>query len=434
MAAPQENISATAPVDYDERLAKAEAEIEAEKNATLSELEQTYAEMTEQSDAFYEAQIGAARDYAEKQSAIQQQQTDFAIEQIEQQKEQTQKDYIKEQSGAYADWRKQSGEYGAEAEKMAASGLKDTGYSETSQVLMYNQWQKRVATAREVVNRAILNYDNQMTQARLQNNAALAEIAYNALQAELEFALAGFQHKNQLVLDEASKKLEIESYYDDRYMDVYNQILAEKEFEEGVRQFNEELALAQSKMGATSSGGVSTGGTSSGGGGTSLSIDKGDMVQPAETSADTEADTKKPTETPKKSFSPSYQVQNGLKNGQATTVSQWEATEREPEVSTEFYRGPLNKDATKYGVFENGYQPKGVGAHGELTDTGDYVRYTTQTRDGRSVTVTRRVWEAANGTQWYWDSVENKYKQITINYGGGAAGGGLGGTTAKTRE
>lgn len=226
-------------VNYDD---KRFTEVEADKKAALNEVDVTYGNMISQSDNYFQKQIDAAQDYADKQSQIQQQQTDFAIEQIEQQKEQAKQDYTKEQSGAYVDWQKQSNEYGANAEAMAAQGMTNTGYSESSQVSMYNTYQNRVATARESYNRAVLNYDNAIKEARLQNNAALAEIAYNALQTQLELSLEGFQYKNDLIIQKANKKTEVDNTYHNRYMDVLNQINTENKLAEEVRQFEAEYA------------------------------------------------------------------------------------------------------------------------------------------------------------------------------------------------
>jgi hypothetical protein len=217
-------------------------EVESDKKAALSELEQTYAGMINNSDAYYNAQINANKQWEAEQKKNQQAQTDFAIEKIEQQKAQAQKDYIKEQSGAYVDWQKQSNPYGANAEQMAAGGLQNTGYSESSQVSMYNTYQMRVVTAREAFERAKLDYDNQMNEARLKNSAILAEIAYNALQQRLELSLQGFQYKNQLILDKTSKKTELQNEYYKRYQDVLDQINKENALKEEVRQYNESLA------------------------------------------------------------------------------------------------------------------------------------------------------------------------------------------------
>ncbi len=194
--------------DYsDERFGK----VESDYNQDLTELEQTYGGMIGNTDQFYDKQIQASKDWADKQSQIQQENTDFAIEKIEQQKNQAHKDYLKEQSGAYVDWQKQSNQYGVNAEKTAAAGLDKSGYSESSQVSMYNTYQNRVSTARETYSRAVLNYDNAIKDAQLQNNAALAEIAYNSLQKQLELGLQGFQYKNQLILDLTAEKRALKS-------------------------------------------------------------------------------------------------------------------------------------------------------------------------------------------------------------------------------
>lgn len=218
------------------------AQVESDKEQALTEMEQTYAGMIQDTDKHYQQQIDASKQWAEQQSRLQQEQNDFAVEQIEQQKEQAKKGYLKEQSGAYADWRKQSNQYGPEAEKMASSGLANTGYSESAQVSMYNTYQNRVASARESYNTAVQNYNNAITEARLQNNAALAEIAYEALQTQLELSLQSFQYKNQLLLDKANQKTAIENTYYSRYQDVLSQINSENALAEQIRQYNEQMA------------------------------------------------------------------------------------------------------------------------------------------------------------------------------------------------
>ena len=223
-------------------------QVETDKQQALSDLEKTYGGMIGESDKYYQAQIEASKDWADKQSQIQQENTDFAIEKIEQQKGQAQKDYMKEQSGAYTDWQKQSNAYGVKAEQMAQSGMTGTGYSESSQVAMYNTYQNRVATARESYNNAILNYNNSIKDAQLQNNSALAEIAYQALQQQLELSLQGFQYKNQLLQEQASRKQELENQYYQRYQDVLSQMNIENALAEEVRQYNESLALQREQL------------------------------------------------------------------------------------------------------------------------------------------------------------------------------------------
>lgn len=232
--------------------------VDTERTEALSDLEQTYGDMISNTDSYYDKLSQNAQNWGDKQTEIQNQQLAFTEEKIEQQREQAHKDYIKEQSGAYTDWQKQSNQYGANAEKMAAQGLQNTGYSETSQVSMYNTYQNRVATAREAFAQATLNYDNAIKEARLQNSAALAEIAYQTYQQQLELSLQGFQYKNSLISELTDKELQTKQYYSNEYQRVLDQInaqnaLAEEvrqfnlNYEEQVRQFNEEMERLKAK-------------------------------------------------------------------------------------------------------------------------------------------------------------------------------------------
>lgn len=228
----------------DERL----VQVESDKNVAISDLKNTYDQMINESQSYYDEQIQASKDWAEQQQQIQQEQTDFAIEQVEQQRAQTEKDYLKEQSGAYVDYQKQAGKYGANAEQMAANGLQGTGFSESSQVSMYNTYQNRVATARESLNQANINFDNAITQARLQNSSAMAEIAYQAYQQQLELSLQGFQYKNELLATQIDKVQALDDTYYSRYQDVLEQINTENAMNEEIRQYEENLKLEYAQL------------------------------------------------------------------------------------------------------------------------------------------------------------------------------------------
>ena len=226
-------------VNYeDERFTK----VEEAKTEALNENEAMYQGMIDKSDGFYQAQIDASKEFAETQKDLMNQQTDFAVEQIEQQKAQAEKDYQKEQSAAYTDYQKQSNEYSVGAEQRAASGLSNTGYSESSQVAMYTAYQNRVATTKASYDKIVMNYNNDITAARLQNSSKLAELAYQTQQTQLQLALDGFQYNNQLLLDKANKKLEIDNMYYGRWKDVLSQLNQENALAEEIRQYNESLA------------------------------------------------------------------------------------------------------------------------------------------------------------------------------------------------
>ena len=226
-------------VNYDD---KRFTEVKNQEATAVRETEGKYDNMINQTDSFYQQQIDASKDWANKQSELQQAQTDFAIEKTEQQKEQAKKDYTKEQKGAYADYQKATGQYGANAEQLAVQGLNQAGYSESVRTNMYNTYQNRYMAARESYTQAILNYDNAIKEAQLANNAQLAQIAYEALQKQLELSLQGFQYKNQLVLQKLEAVNQQKDRYYQRYQDVLQQINTENALAEQIRQFNEQMA------------------------------------------------------------------------------------------------------------------------------------------------------------------------------------------------
>lgn len=228
-----------ASINYnDERFSK----VEAEKNQAIQNTENKYNEMINSSDSYYQQQIDASKQWADKQTEIQNANTDFAIEKVEQAKDKANRDYTKEQKGAYADYQKATGQYGVNAEQLASQGLNQAGYSESVRTNMFNTYQNRYMAARESYNQAILNYDNSIKEAQLANNAALAQIAYEALQKQLELSLQGFQYKNQLVLQKLDAVNKEKDRYYQRWKDVESQINTENALAEQVRQFNEKMA------------------------------------------------------------------------------------------------------------------------------------------------------------------------------------------------
>ena len=418
-------------INYDD---KKFTQVESDKQQALTEVEQTYGGMIDQADSYYQAQIDASKQWGEQQQQLQQEQTDFAIEQIEQQKAQANKDYTKEQSGAYADWQKQSNKYGVNAEQMASGGLSNTGFSESSQVSMYNTYQNRVATARESYNQAVLNYNNAIKDAQLQNNSKLAEIAYQSLQTQLELSLQGFQYKNQLLETQLAQKQATEDRYYARYQDVLNQMnqenaLAEevrqyneslalqkqqmqeeirqfnqsyalqyKQYEEGIRQFDEEMARLKAQDKKENEYKIQQ-----------LELQK-EQLQQEQSQWEKEYNLKlKQYEEEQRQFDESLKAsQSSSSSGGSTGFSKDSSA-----VSTEYYQGSLNSDVNEYGAFSNNYQPKGISGYGKVSKTGKTIQIETQTLSGQKKTVVQNVWKTPDGSTWYWEGRQNKYIQIS---------------------
>ncbi len=226
------------------------SKISKQENKDLKNVNNLYNSMINNSNKFYNNQVNAVKDYQKTQTDIQNEQNKLALDKIEQQKEWANQDYVKEQKASYADWQKQSNQYGANAE--ANAKMINSGYSESSQVQMYTAYQNRVATARESFNRIITEYDNQMNDAIIQNKAKLAEIAYNSLKERLSLALEGFQYKNTLLEKKLTAQNDVKDRYYNRWQDVRSQINTEKALKEQIREFNENLKLEKQKLSLSS--------------------------------------------------------------------------------------------------------------------------------------------------------------------------------------
>lgn len=363
-------------INYDDDRFKT---VEAQKQTALNQMNNTYNNMINQSDKYYQAQIDATNNYAETQKQLQQANTDFAIEKINQQKDQAQKDYIKEQTGAYVDWQKQSNQYGANAEQMASSGLTNTGYSESSQVSMYNTYQNRVSNARDSYNRAVLNYDNSIKEARLANNSALAEIAFNALQTQLELSLQGFQYKNTLLETQLNQQRDIDKDYYSRWQNVLSQMNTENQLKENIRQYEENLAYQKEQ-------------------------DRIKMEYQKE--RDRIAD-----EQWQKEYNLSLASRYSSGGGGGSSSSG--GSSGNGTITTAYYSGKMpsatSQAASSYGTFSNGYQPKGIVGYGALSSTGKTKDVVSTTLQGTTTHTTQTIWKTPDGTKWIWNGMSMKY-------------------------
>lgn len=409
-------------INYDD---KRLTDINSQKRGAIDEVAKTYGDMIGNVGEQYEALADSTKKWTEDQTKFQKEQGDLAIKKLEQEKQYAHDDYLKEQSGAYADWRKQSNEYGVEAEKMASQGLSRTGFSESAQVSFYNTYQQRVMTARDAWTRSKTAYDTAMAEAKIQNNAALAKIAYEGHQAELQLIIEGMQYENTLLLDQMNKKLEVDQMYYSRWRDEIAQInqenaLAEqvrqfnKNYDEQVRQYNQDYAeqvrqfnanLAEEKRQFDKN----------------YSLDERATAVSERNASVSEKELKLAQDKfdYEKKGSGSYSLGGGggSSGGTGGSSSKYKygdnmLFQRNYEVNTPYYQGAKNKDAGTYGTFSNGYQPKGISGHGKVSKTGDTFVMETEYSNGQKVKVEQNIWKTPDGKLWYWEGRENKYKSF----------------------
>ena len=370
-------------------------QVEQQQNEAINKSNQMYDQMINDSQTYYQNQINAVNDYATTQQQLQQEKTDQAIAEINQQKEYLNKDYTREQKGAYADWQKESNRYGVNAEQQAASGLANTGYSESSQVAMYNQYQNRVATARESYQRAVVDYDNAIANARISNNAALAEIAYNALQNTLELSLEGFQYKNTLLQTRLNAEQQLNSEYYQRYQNVLSQMNTENALAEQIRQYNTSLKEKQRQYNET------------------MKYNKAQAKQQQKNWEKEYALSLKASRAggPSGPSGPTKKKDDNTINLNGSSGQ---------TIKTNYYNGTINPDA-KNGTFKttdkNGvrYQPNNIGGV-KLKSSGKTVGQMTGDKEFKNSSgvnvANQKVWQIGN--QYYiWNGSKNKYEKLS---------------------
>ena len=346
--------------------------LQTEKQNAINEYETGYNNQLQQYNDLQQQQQNYIDTWAANQKEQQQKQTDYNIGLINQNKEEAAKETQKQTQDAYIDYMKQTNQYGGALENLASRGLATQGYSESSKVAMYNTYQNRVATANAALTKANTDYDNQIQQALLNNDAALAETALEQMKQTYQLALSGFEYTSNLYNQRLSYLQNIENTYYDRGQNLqalqagyagelgkirqYQEQLAEEK-----RQFNEKMAEEKRQFNAEYS--YKTGGSGGAGG---------------------------YTDTSKGAYNDSG------KNYQ---------------VNTAYYKGDYNPDV-KYGTFSNGYQPNNVNGN-KLYDSGFNMTLNTQTLAGESKKVNQKVWTTADGKLYYWDGRKNKYIPYT---------------------
>ena len=212
-----------------------------------------------ENNSMYEGLIndaGAVRDqqnaYLAQQQQIQNENLDkqLAYQEgiVNQQKEEAKQNQRVEENKAKNAYQNYINPYGLQNERLYSAGLGNSGVSETSKLGAYTNYQNRVSAAAGAYQKAITNYDNDINQARLNNDVQKAQNALNKLKLELQNTQDYYSNVASLSQQKLKASQSLQSQYLDQYNTVYNQILNEKKFDESVRQWNKEYSLSQQKL------------------------------------------------------------------------------------------------------------------------------------------------------------------------------------------
>lgn len=209
-----------------------------EKNQLLNDYNDNYNNQLSEYENLMNQQQTNIDTWAEEQKKQQEAQKDYEIGLIEQNKADAQKQTDSELGDAYIDYVKGLNQFGGAAEAMASSGLAGSGFAKNSQIAMNITYQNRVSTAKASLMKANTQYDNQIQQALLNNDAALAEIAYQQMQQSYQLALQGFEYKENLY----NNKLAYEQNISDTYF------ARQQELRDDINYYNSQLASIEEKQ------------------------------------------------------------------------------------------------------------------------------------------------------------------------------------------
>lgn len=227
----------------DERLQK----IEEQKQAALAENSKIYNEILQDNQRLYDQQLDYANKYQTTQDEILQKQLENNLKKIEQQKQEAQKVRDEEEFKAKNSYEAYTNPYGAQSERLAASGLNNTGIAETSKLGAYTAYQNRVSNANKALQSAFTQYNLAMDDARLNNDVQKAQNALKALEMNIEFANSYYTNKANYSVNQLNTNQTTDTNYYNRYMDAINQINYEKEQAEKLRQYEEQFAYQKER-------------------------------------------------------------------------------------------------------------------------------------------------------------------------------------------
>lgn len=216
--------------------------LDVEKQDKLDQYNHTFDQLLNDRNDLMNQQNQLVDEYTNSQKDQLQNQLQHQQDLYNQKKEQADQEYQKEVKAGYSDYQSYINPYGIERENQVQNGLSNTGYSESTKTNAYNTWQLRNAQARATLKETQLQFDNALKEAQLNNDASLAELAYQQLQNKLNNALENFNYKDVTAQNKLNYQYTIDNDFYNRLQNVQSQINYEKEIAEQVRQWEQQMA------------------------------------------------------------------------------------------------------------------------------------------------------------------------------------------------
>lgn len=225
----------------DERLTN----IEAQKQAQLQKSDALYNNILNDIGNLYQQQQDYANQYETTQNDILDKQLAYNTGLIEQQKEIARQNKAEEERKARNTYDAYQNRYGSGAESLANSGLSNSGYAVRQSDSANVAYQNRLAMANKTMQNAITQYDNDINQARLNNDVAKAQNALEKLKLQLQYSESYYTKKGDTMQNQFASNQNIDTNYYNRYQTEYQNIQNEKARQEAIRQWEAEMAEKQ---------------------------------------------------------------------------------------------------------------------------------------------------------------------------------------------
>lgn len=132
----------------------------------------------------------------QQQRDIINQQTALNVAELQRNKDEIDKDVNKTNRALYAEYRKATNPYGANAEGLASRGLGNSGYAETTQTNLYNTYQKNITDTLNNARDLKSDFDFQMSKARQTGDITLAQNSLDILKNRMQLLTQEYEMKN----------------------------------------------------------------------------------------------------------------------------------------------------------------------------------------------------------------------------------------------
>lgn len=148
----------------------------------------------------------------QQQNAILDQQAQMQIDQINRNKQEIDENTAKTNSGLYAEYKKASNPYGPNAEQLYTRGLGNSGYAESSQTSLYNQYQKNITDTMNTANKLKADFDFQIQDAMKNRDLQKAQYALQLYQQKLNLLTQEYDLKNNKEKDIYNRSIDERNY------------------------------------------------------------------------------------------------------------------------------------------------------------------------------------------------------------------------------